>query len=284
METTNLEGKVALVTGAARGQGRSHALTLASAGASLAILDLDRSVDDVAYPMGDITELWETQRQVEAHGVKCIAAAVDVRDSAQVDQFTADVANSLGGIDICVANAGVTIIAEALQTTDTTWAETLAVNLTGVFNTIRASARAMVEQGKPGSIICTGSVCSQRAQRGLTAYTASKHGVLGLVRQFALELAPFGVRVNIVEPGNTDTPMINNSPMYQRLRPDLSAPDRSDAMAAFQRMNVMSTPWVDPQDISQAVLWLASEQSRYVTGIELPVDAGLLLTPGLTPE
>ncbi|MDV3127025.1 mycofactocin-coupled SDR family oxidoreductase [Mycobacterium sp. 21AC1] len=284
MKVRNLEGKVALVTGAARGQGRSHALALAAAGASLAILDTDRSVDDVAYPMGDITELWQTQRDVEALGAKCVAAVVDVRDSAQVDRFTADAAATFDSIDICVANAGITIIAEALQTSDTTWADTLAVNLTGVFNTIRASAGIMVQKEIPGSIICTGSVCSQRAQRGLTAYTASKHGVLGLVRQFALELAPCGIRVNVVEPGNTNTPTINNTPMYRRLRPDLAAADRNDAITAFERMNAMPVPWVDPQDISDAVLWLASEESRYVTGIELPVDAGLLLTPGLNPD
>ncbi|MFC5947455.1 SDR family oxidoreductase [Pseudonocardia lutea] len=181
---------------------------------------------------------------------------------------------------MAVANAGTTVIQGALETSDTEWEHSLAVNLSGVFHTLRAAGRAMRAAGAGGSIIVTGSVCSRRAQHGLSAYTATKHGVLGLVRQLALELAPLGIRVNLLEPGNVDTPMINNEPMYRRLPPDLARPGRDDAAVAFARMNAMETPWVAAEDVSEAMLWLAGDRARFLTEIELPVDAGLLLTPG----
>ncbi|WP_113946607.1 SDR family oxidoreductase [Mycolicibacterium smegmatis] len=183
-----------------------------------------------------------------------------------------------GGLDIVVANAGVVHLTPAWEIDDDEWNAIVGVNLTGVFNTLRSAARAFIDQGRGGSVICTGSTCSRRAQLGLSAYTASKHGVLGLVRSFALELAPHGIRVNLVEPGNTDTPMIHHDGLYRRVRPDLEQVTRDDVAAGFQTMNALATPWVQPVDVSSAVVWLASDAARYVTGIELPVDAGHLIT------
>ncbi|MFR9803701.1 mycofactocin-coupled SDR family oxidoreductase [Pseudonocardia sp. RS010] len=277
MTDSPLAGKVALVTGAARGQGRSHAVRLAQAGADVVILDIAAQIPSVPYPMATPEDLQRTQALVEAEDRRCVVVQGDVRDTAAVDQAVEAARDTYGRLDVAVANAGIVQVVDALETTDAQWADIVAVNLTGVFNTVRAASRVMVEQGQGGSIVCTGSVCSQRPQPGLTAYTASKHGVLGLVRSFALELAPRNIRVNVVEPGNVDTDMIHNDTLYKRARPDLDLATREDVAAAFQAMNVMPVPWVQPVDISEAVVWLASDASRFVTGIELPVDSGLLL-------
>ncbi|MCE0764922.1 mycofactocin-coupled SDR family oxidoreductase [Pseudonocardia kujensis] len=277
MTDSPLAGKVALVTGAARSQGRSHAVRLAQAGADVVILDIAAQIPSVPYPMATPEDLQRTQALVEAEDRRCVVVQGDVRDTAAVDQAVEAARDTYGRLDVAVANAGIVQVVDALETTDAQWADIVAVNLTGVFHTVRAASRVMVEQGQGGSIVCTGSVCSQRPQPGLTAYTASKHGVLGLVRSFALELAPRNIRVNVVEPGNVDTDMIHNDTLYKRARPDLDLATREDVAAAFQAMNVMPVPWVQPVDISEAVVWLASDASRFVTGIELPVDSGLLL-------
>lgn len=276
MEAINLEGKVALVTGGARGQGRSHAVQLARAGADVVIGDIVSQIGSVPYPLATPEDLEVTKRLVEAEGRRCLAMECDVRDPNSVDALVEEAETHCGGLDIVVANAGIVLMAEAWGTTDEEWTDVLSVNLTGVFNTLRATTRAMVRRNAGGSVICTGSVCSQRPQSMLTAYTASKHGVVGLVRSFALELAPYSIRVNAVEPGNVLTPMIDNDALLSRFRPDLEAPTRNDVVDGFQDMNIMPTPWVEPNDISAAVLWLASDHARFVTGVELPVDAGLL--------
>lgn len=277
MTEEDLHGKVALVTGAARGQGRSHAVRLAAAGADIVAIDLADQMSSVPYPMAKPADLDETRRQVEHVGSRCVTLRADVRDSAAVDRACQAAVDTFGRLDVAVANAGITIIAEGRATTDEQWADTIAVNLTGVFNTVRSASRRMAAQGEGGSIICIGSVCSQRAQKAIAAYVASKHGVLGLVRAFALELADARIRVNLIEPGNVDSPMINNDAMYRRLRPDLESPGREEAMAVFGGMSAMPVPWVEPTDISEAVAWLASDRSRFITGTELVIDAGLLL-------
>lgn len=277
MADISLDGKVALVTGAARGQGRSHAVQLARAGADIIALDVARKIGEVPYDLATRADLIRTQKLVEAEDRRCVLVEGDVRDPGVLDEAAAIAGSTFAQLDIVVANAGIVQLAPAWETTDAQWAEVVGVNLTGVFNTLRTAARVMLEQGRGGSIICTGSTCSQRAQHGLAAYTASKHGVLGLVRSFALELAPHNVRVNIVEPGNTDTDMLHNEPLYRRLRPDLEKVTKDDVAAGFMRMNAMPIPWVEPSDVSSAVVWLASDAARFVTGIELPVDSGHLL-------
>lgn len=277
MSEADLQGRAALVTGGARGQGRSHAVELARAGADVLVLDIAAPIPHVPYPLARPDDLQTTRQLVEAEGRHCIAVTVDVRDSNAVDGAVNTALSEFGRLDVVVANAGVVHLTEAWEIVDDEWANILGVNLTGVFNTLRAASKAMISQGRGGSIICTGSTCSRRAQFGLAAYTASKHGVLGLVRSFALELAPHNIRVNLVEPGNTDTDMIHHDGLYRRVRPDLDRVTRDDIASGFQAMNAMATPWVQPADVSAAVLWLASDASRFVTAIELPVDAGHLV-------
>lgn len=276
-ESIDLTGQVAVVTGGARGQGRAHAVRLARAGADVAVLDIAAQIDAVPYPMSTPDDLAETVRLVEATGRRGWARQVDVRDATAVDHAFDDLVRELGRLDVVVANAGIVLMAEAWQTSDRQWSAVMDVNVTGVFNTLRAASVRMVDAGRGGSIICTGSVWSQHPQPGLTAYTVSKHGVLGLVRSFARELGQHRIRVNIIEPGNVDTQMINNPAVYERVRPDLESPTREDVAAVFVEMNAIPVPWVDPDDISSAVVWLASSHSAYVTGAEIPVDAGLLL-------
>lgn len=277
MENISLEGKVALVTGAARGQGRSHAVRLAQAGADVVALDIAAQIPGMPYDLATPEDLAQTEKLVTAEDRRCVTIQGDARDPAVLDRAVDAARDAFGRLDIAVANAGILHLTTAWETTDQQWADIIGVNLTAVFNTVRAAARFMLNQGEGGSIICTGSVCSQRPQNGLVAYTAAKHGVLGLARSFALELGPHNIRVNVVEPGNVDTNMIHHELLYGRARPDLEKPTREDVAVGFQAMNVMPTPWVQPADISAAVVWLASDAARFVTGIELPVDLGLLL-------
>jgi len=273
----DLNGQVAVVTGGARGQGRAHAVRLANAGADVAVVDIAAQMAAVPYSMATPEDLAETVRLVEATGRRCLSVQADVRSAeAMADTFDS-VLEQLGRLDVVVANAGVVLMSEPWRTTDEQWSTVMDVNVTGVFNTLRAASARMVDAGRGGSIICTSSVCSQRPQLGLAAYTVSKHAVVGLVRAFARELGTHRIRVNVVQPGNVDTPMVNNPAVYARLRPDLKSPTREDAAAVFGAMNAMPVSWVDADDISAAVLWLASAHAQFVTGAEIPVDAGLLL-------
>jgi SDR family mycofactocin-dependent oxidoreductase len=273
----DLTGQVALVTGAARGQGRSHALALAQAGADVVVVDIADQIATVPYPMSTPGDLAETARRVEALDRRCVAIQADVRSLPALTEAVEAARTQLGRLDIVVANAGICIIEEAWTTSSAQWDDIIGVNLTGVFNTLRAATPVLMEQGSGGSMIVTASVAGIRAQANIAAYNAAKHGVLGVMKSFALELAPLGIRVNAVAPGNVDTPMIDNPAMFQRFRPDLTDPQKADAEPGFAAMNPMPVPWVDPADISAAVLWLASSESRYVTGQAIAVDAGLLL-------
>jgi (+)-trans-carveol dehydrogenase len=276
-ELIDLSGQVAVVTGAARGQGRAHARRLAAAGADVVVMDIADQIPAVPYPMSTPEDLAETVRLVEETGRRCLSLQVDVRDAAAVEQAFDTVLEELGRLDVVVANAGIVLMSEPWSTTDEQWAAVMDVNVNGVFHTLRAGSSRMVERGTKGSLICTSSVCSVRSQLGLGVYTVSKHAVVGMVKAFARELGVHGVRVNVVQPGNVDTPMVNNAAVYERLRPDLESPTREEAAAVFATMNAMPVAWVEDDDISAAVVWLASEQARYVTGAEVPVDAGLLL-------
>jgi (+)-trans-carveol dehydrogenase len=273
----DLFGRVAIVTGAARGQGRSHAVQLAAAGADVVILDLAEQIPSVPYPMSTAADLAETASLVEGLGRRCVALQGDVCDLDVLVGAVDAALTSLGRLDIVVANAGICIIEEALSTSAQQWSDVIGVNLTGVFNTLRAAAPALVAQGTGGSMIVTASVAGLKAQSAIAAYNASKHGAIGLMKSFALELAPFGIRVNAVAPGNVDTPMIDNEAMFQRFRPDLAAPGKADAEPGFAAMNPMPVPWVDSADVSEVVTFLASDESRYITGQAIAVDAGLLL-------
>jgi SDR family mycofactocin-dependent oxidoreductase len=263
-----LEGKVAFITGAARGQGRSHAVRLAQEGADIIAVDICRQIDTVEYPMATPEELDETVKEVEALDRRIFARQADVRDEAGLRAaFDAGVAE-LGPVDIVLANAGIAPLSSREK--HEAWQDVIDVNLTGVFNTVETAIPSMIERGKGGAIVLTSSTAGINGiggpTRGGLGYTASKHGVVGLMRSYANTLAPHSIRVNSVHPTGVRTPMIINDVMAQFLAAD---PTLSNGMA-----NALPVDMVEPADISNAILWLVSDDARYVTGVTLPVDAG----------
>ena len=263
-----LEGKVAFITGAARGQGRSHAIRLAREGADIIAVDLCGQIDTVPYPMATPADLAETVKEVEALDRRILAREADVRDEAGLRAaFEAGVAE-LGPVDIVLANAGIAPM--SLHETHGAWQDVIDVNLTGVFNTVETAIPSMIERGAGGAIVLTSSTAGINGiggpTRGGLGYTAAKHGVVGLMRSYANNLAPHSIRVNSVHPTGVNTPMVVNEAMQEFLEHD---PSLSNAMA-----NALPVPMVEPVDISNAILWLVSDDARYVTGVTLPVDAG----------
>ncbi|WP_100812253.1 mycofactocin-coupled SDR family oxidoreductase [Microbacterium sp. BR1] len=270
-----LDGKVAFITGAARGQGRSHAIRMAQEGADIIAVDISRQIETVPYGMATADDLAETVRQVEALDRRIVASEADVRDynalSSAVDEGVAQ----LGRLDIVSANAGIFSSATADELTDTAWDDMIGVNLTGVWHTAKAAIPHLRAAGG-GSMILTSSTAGIKGFPNFVHYVAAKHGVVGIMRTLALELAPDFIRVNSVHPTSVDTDMIQNDSLYALFAPDLPVEERTRETLGgrFQSLNALPIPWVEPVDISNAVLWLASDESRYVTGIMLPVDAG----------
>jgi NAD(P)-dependent dehydrogenase (short-subunit alcohol dehydrogenase family) len=250
--TGKLEGKVAFITGAARGQGRSHAIRLAQEGANIIAVDICAQIDTVPYPMATPDDPVQADTRDEAG----LAAA-----------FQAGVAE-LGPVDIVLANAGIAPM--ALHEEHQAWQDVVDVNLTGVFNTVETAIPSMIERGAGGAIVLTSSTAGINGiggpTRGGLGYTAAKHGVVGLMRSYANNLAPHSIRVNSVHPTGVNTPMVVNDAMQEFLEHD---PSLSNAMA-----NALPVAMVEPVDISNAIVWLVSDDARYVTGVTLPVDAG----------
>lgn len=274
MKMGRVEGKVAFVTGAARGQGRSHALRLAQEGADIIAVDICRDVQTVPYPGATAEDLDETVAQVEALDRRIIASQADVRDlGALHEAVTAGVAE-FGRLDIVVANAGILSMAPAWEITDEAWDTVVDINLKGVWHTAKAAIPTLIEQGEGGSIILTSSIAGLGPLAGMTHYAAAKHGVTGLARNMSNELAQYSIRVNSIHPTTVHTPMIDNPALYQAFRPDLDNPTLEDAREGFATLNKLPVPWVEPIDVSNAVLFLASDEARYITGAQLPVDAG----------
>ncbi|OHV52153.1 mycofactocin-coupled SDR family oxidoreductase [Pseudofrankia sp. BMG5.36] len=277
-----VEGKVAFITGAGRGQGRSHAIRLAEEGADVIAVDLsDTASKDISrfspYPMATEADLEETARLVTATGRDILTRHVDVRDQESLDAAVAAGKERFGHIDIVSANAGIGgTYATACELTRANWQAVIDVDLTGVWQTAKAAAPVMIEQGNGGSIIITTSTMGLKGLPNMVAYIAAKHGAVGVMRALTHELGPFSIRVNAIAPCSVDTDMIFNDAIYQLFRPDLTAPTKEDTIDAFQAMNIMPVPWNEARDISEAVLWLASDEARHVTGIVLPVDAGQL--------
>ncbi|MEI4271819.1 mycofactocin-coupled SDR family oxidoreductase [Klenkia sp. LSe6-5] len=271
------EGTVALVTGAARGQGRSHAVALAREGADVVLLDRCAPLAGVPYDLASPADLVETVRQVEARGRRAVAHQVDVRDGPATTAAVADGVARLGRLDVVVANAGVTGYARAQDLTDQQWDAVVGTVLTGTFRTVRAAVPHLRVRG--GSVVITSSTEGLQAVQHMAHYTAAKHGLVGLARTLALELAADGIRVNTVHPTSTDTAMIHNRATYALFRPDLDPdqPTRADVVAPFTGLNALPVAWIDPADVTAAVLWLAGGTARHVTGTQLPVDAGALL-------
>ncbi|WP_181780448.1 mycofactocin-coupled SDR family oxidoreductase [Pseudonocardia pini] len=272
---TDLTGRVALVTGAARGQGRSHAVHLAAAGADVVALDICAQIDTVTYPMSTPADLAETARLVEGHDRRCHAVVADVRDSAAVRAAVDTGVAELGRLDVVVANAGISGYGGVERgLSDEAWRNVLDTNLTGAWHTCAAAIPHMADGG---SIVLTSSVGGLRGIRNLVHYTAAKHGLTGLMRTLALEHAHQSIRVNLVHPTAVNTPMIMNEGTFRTFRPDLENPGLDDVRGAFAGINALPVPWVEPADVSKAVLFLASDDARYITGATLPVDAGALL-------
>ncbi len=267
-----MEGKVAFITGAARGQGRSHALRLAEEGADVIAVDICRDVASVPYPGATPGDLEETVKEVEALDRRIVAEEADVRDLAALRRVVEAGTAQLGPVDVIVANAGIGSFGPALELDEDVWQEMIDVNLTGVWKTVKAAAPAMVERGQGGSIVLTSSTAGLVAFPNLAHYTAAKHGVVGLMRTLAVELAPHMIRVNSVHPTTVDTPMVQNPAMYELF--GMPGAGREQAAEGFKTINALPVPWVEARDISNAVLWLASDESRYVTGTTVQVDAG----------
>jgi (+)-trans-carveol dehydrogenase len=270
-----LQDRVALITGAARGQGRSHAITLAREGADIVAVDRCAPVESVAYPLSTPDDLAETAKLVEREGRRIVTYVGDVRSSADMRAATELTLDEFGRIDVVVANAGIWSPGSVWEMDDQTWKDMIDINLTGVFNTVRFAIPHMIER-RSGSLILTSSTCGVKALGWMPHYNSAKHGVMGLTRSLALDLGPYFVRANAVLPSTVNTPMIHNDPSYRIYRPDLENPTREDAMAGFYEHNAMPLPYVEPEDVSEAVLFLASDASRYITGIGLPIDLGTI--------
>jgi SDR family mycofactocin-dependent oxidoreductase len=274
-----VEGKVAFITGAARGQGRSHAIRLAQEGADIIAVDLVRQVDSVPYPMSTPGDLAETVKEVEALDRRIVATEADVRDYGALKQALDNGVAELGRLDIVSANAGIGSFGRAEDLPEQTWQDMIDTNLTGVWHAAKAAIPHIRAGGRGGSIVLTSSTAGLMALENMAHYVAAKHGVVGLMRTLALELAPDMIRVNSVHPTSVNTPMIHNEATYALFAPDLDEKDRTRERLGerFQTLNALPIQWVEPVDISNAVLWLASDESRYVTGVTLPVDAGSLV-------
>lgn len=273
-----VEGKVAFITGAARGQGRSHAIRLAQEGADIIAIDACEDQPDIPYAGATEEDLAETVRQVEALDRRIIATKADVRDFAALKAAVDDGVAQLGRLDIVSANAGIGVTPRnAEDIPDHVFMDMIDVNLTGVWRTAKAAIPHIRAGGLGGSIILTSSAAGLQAYGNAAAYVSAKHGVVGLMRTLALELAPDMIRVNSIHPTQVDTPMIMNEATFRLFRPDLEHPTREDFAPASQSMNALPIPWVEAVDISNAVLFLASDEARYVTGVTFPVDAGAVI-------
>jgi SDR family mycofactocin-dependent oxidoreductase len=268
-----LRGKVAVITGAARGIGRAQAVRFAQEGADIIALDICGPVDTVIVPPATPDDLDETVRLVTEVGGRIVAEIVDVRDTKTVQAATDRGVERFGGLDVVCATAGVTSRAMTVDMTENAWQTMLDINLTGVWHTCRATAPHLIKRGS-GSMILISSIAGLRGFVGVAHYTAAKHGVVGLMRSLANELAPHNVRVNSVHPTNVDTPLIQNDHVRGAFRPDLEQVTREEFADAACSMNMLAIPWVEPLDVANACLFLASDEARYITAVTLPVDAG----------
>lgn len=269
-----LVGKVAFITGAARSQGRSHAVRLAEEGADIIAVDICDQVDTVGYPMSTPADLEETVAAVTAVGRGIVAAVGDVRDLPVLEALIDDGLTELGRVDIVVANAGIANVACLSDVSSAVWQDMIGINLTGVWHTVKAAVPAILETSDAGSIVLIASYAGANGQGYIAPYSAAKHGVVGLMRSLANELGPRNIRVNTINPGNVGTQMILNENFYRLFRPDLSRPGRADAEAALMSFQTMPIPYVEAVDISNAVVFLASDEARFITGVQLAVDAG----------
>jgi (+)-trans-carveol dehydrogenase len=277
--TGRVEGKVAFITGAARGQGRAHAVRMAQEGADIIAVDICKKIDTVDLIAASTPEdLAETADLVKGHNRRIVTAEVDVRDYDALKAAVDSGVEQLGRLDIIVANAGIGNGGATLdKTSETDWTAMIDINLGGVWKTVKAGVPHILAGGRGGSIILTSSVGGLKAYPHTGHYVAAKHGVVGLMRTFAVELGAQNVRVNSVHPTNVNTPLFMNEGTMKLFRPDLENPGPDDMKVVGQLMHTLPIGWVEPEDIANAVLFLASDEARYITGVTLPVDGGSCL-------
>jgi (+)-trans-carveol dehydrogenase len=279
MMAGRVEGKVAFITGAARGQGRAHAVRLAQEGADIIAVDICKKIDTVDLIAASTPEdLAETADLVKGHNRRIYTAEVDVRDYDALKAAVDTGVEQLGKLDIIVANAGIGNGGQTLdKTSEADWTAMIDINLSGVWKTVKAGVPHILAGGNGGSIILTSSVGGLKAYPHCGHYVAAKHGVVGLMRTFAVELGAQNIRVNSVHPTNVNTPLFMNDGTMRLFRPDLENPGPEDMKVVGQLMHTLPIGWVEPEDIANAVLFLASDEARYVTGVTLPVDGGSCL-------
>jgi (+)-trans-carveol dehydrogenase len=277
--TGRVEGKVAFISGAARGQGRAHAVRLAQEGADIIAIDICRKIDTVDLIAASTPEdLAETADLVKGHNRRIVTAEVDVRDYDALKAAVDSGVEQLGRLDIIVANAGIGNGGQTLdKTSEADWTAMIDINLGGVWKTVKAGVPHILAGGRGGSIILTSSVGGLKAYPHTGHYVAAKHGVVGLMRTFAVELGAQNIRVNSVHPTNVNTPLFMNDGTMKLFRPDLENPGPDDMKVVGQLMHTLPIGWVEPEDIANAVLFLASDEARYVTGVTLPIDGGSCL-------
>jgi (+)-trans-carveol dehydrogenase len=273
-----VEGKVAFITGAARGQGRAHAVRLAQEGADIIAVDICKQIDSVQIPLSTPEDLAETADLVKGHNRRIYTAEVDVRDYDALKAAVDAGVEQMGRLDIIVANAGIGNGGATLdKTSEGDWTDMIDVNLGGVWKSVKAGVPHILAGGRGGSIILTSSVGGLKAYPHTGHYVAAKHGVVGLMRTFAVELGAQNIRVNSVHPTNVNTPLFMNDGTMKLFRPDLENPGPEDMKVVGQLMHTLPIGWVEPEDIANAVLFLASDEARYITGVTLPVDGGSCL-------
>ena len=271
-----MDGKVALVTGAARGQGRAHALRLAEEGADIIAVDICDQLPTVPYAMATPDDLAETAKLVEELDRRIVTRQADVRDQAALSAAVAEGVSELGHLDVVIANAGIASMGATWEMAEETWQEMLDVNLSGVWRTCKATVPTLIEQGTGGSIVLTSSVAGLCGFGMLSHYTAAKHGVVGLMRSLVNEVSPHNIRVNSIHPTSVNTDMIHNPAMYELF----GVSSAEEFGETFKVFNALPVTWVEPVDIANAALFLASDEARYVTGLTMYVDAGFLTKVG----
>jgi len=269
----DLTGKTALVTGGARGQGRSHALALAEAGASVAILDVCEDLENVSYPLSSQADMDETMRLINEANGKALAVKADVRDREAISDAVERIVDTFGSLDILAINHGVMAISEFRHMDPADWDVVIDINLNGVFNVLHAGLPHLLNQTW-GRVIITSSMAGKGGYPQFSHYSASKWAVIGLAKTVALEVATTGTTVNVICPCCVDTPIIHNSTMYRLFRPDLDSPTIGDVAEEFCRYQPQGIPWIPPQAITDALMFLVSDGAKHMTGETLSVAAG----------
>lgn len=270
-----MDGKVAFITGAGRGQGHAHAVRLAEEGADIIALDVLEDLKGFTYPMASMADRDETVALVQSLGRRIIFEKADIRDLPRLHEVVRAGIAEFGHIDVVVANAGAASPAVSYEMSEESFTETIDMFLTSTWRTVRAVAPHMIKARRGGSIIMISSTSGLIGVANMAHYVAAKHGVIGLMKACAIELGPFSIRVNAIAPSNVNTPMLH-SPAVREVWTGNAAATDEEVMPVMAGMHILDVPWVEPVDISHAVLWLASDEARYVTGSTIPVDAGAL--------